>query len=191
MNAADIDDNKARMKTLKIIAAPNQIFRTKAEPVAEVNDEILELVDAMFATMEFERAVGLGANMVGVLKRIAVVDLHDGGISKPYCFINPEIIWRSEETQVFEEASLSFAGISAEITRPKAIKLNYLDRDGIQQELEAEGFLACVIQHELDYLDGITFLDHLSKMKRDMLVKKMLKHIKMYPPHVHGEHCKH
>jgi len=179
------------MKTLDIISAPNPIFRTKAEPVAEVNDEIREIVDQMFATMEFERAVGLGANMVGILKRIAVVDLHEGGVSKPYCFINPEITWSSEETNTQEEASLSFAGISAEITRPKAIKVKYLDRDGKQQELEADGFLACVIQHEIDYLDGKTFLDHLSKMKRDMLVKKMLKHIKMYPPHVHGDHCNH
>ena len=179
------------MKTLQIIHAPNPIFRQKAAPVAAVTDETRALVDAMFATMQLEQAVGLGANMVGILQRIAVVDLHENGISKPYCFINPEIFWRSEETQTFEEASLSFAGISAEITRPKVIKLRYLDRDGAAQELAAEGFFACVIQHEVDYLDGITFLDHLSKMKRDMLTKKMLKHIKMYPPHVHGAHCNH
>lgn len=179
------------MKILDIVNAPDPIFRNKAKPVAKVTDETRELVDAMFATMEYERAVGLGANMVGILQRIAVVDLHEGGHSKPYCFINPEITWKSEETQTFEEASISFAGISAEITRPKAIKVSYLDRDGNKQELEADGFLACVIQHEIDYLDGKTFLDHLSKMKRDMLVKKMLKHIKMHPPHVHGEHCNH
>jgi peptide deformylase len=179
------------MTILSIVHAPNSIFRKKAESVAAVTDATRELVDAMFATMEYEQAVGLGANMVGELQRIAVVDLHENGVSKPYCFINPEIFWRSEETQVFEEASLSFVGISAEIARPKAIKLRYLDRDGKAQELEADGFLASVIQHEVDYLDGITFLDHLSKMKREMLTKKMLKHIKLHPPHVHGEHCNH
>lgn len=179
------------MALLQLTYAPDPIFKQKAAPVAEVNDEVRQLVDDMFETMEHEQAVGMGANMVGVLQRIAVVDLHEGGVSKPYCFINPEITWRSEATQTHDEASICFIGISAPITRPLAIKLRYLDYDGKEQELEADGFFASVIQHELDYLDGITFLDHLSKMKKDMLMRKMQKALRAHPPHVHGAHCNH
>jgi peptide deformylase len=174
-----------------LVYAPNPIFKKKAEPVEKVDDAIRALVDDMFKTLEFEQGAGMGANMVGILKRIAIVDLCEDGASNPYTFINPEIVWHSEETQEHEEASLCFPGISAKITRPETIKVRYLDYDGKPQELKAEGFLATVIQHEIDYLDGITFLDHLSKMKRDMLIKKMKKHIKQHPPHVHGASCNH
>jgi peptide deformylase len=179
------------MSILPIVYAPNDIFNKKAEMVKAVDDAIRLLVDRMLKTMYVEKAVGLGANMVGVLKRIAVVDLQDDGKRVPYIFINPEITWHSEDKQIFKESSLSFPGIEAEIARPKAIKINYLDYQGNKQELEAEGFLATVIQHEVDYLDGKTFLDYISKLKRDMLLKKMIKHIKFYPPHVHGVHCNH
>lgn len=176
---------------LQIIYAPNKIFRTKAEEVTQVNDEIRSIADGMLKTMQVEQAVGLGANMVGVLKRIAVVDLHENGVSNPLVFINPKIIWHSDKMQEFEEASLCFPGISAKISRPDSIKVSYIDYDGKEQEMEATGFLATVIQHEVDYLDGKIFLDYLSKMKRDVLLKKMEKYIKMNPPHVHGEHCHH
>lgn len=176
---------------LSIVYAPNNIFKTKALPVDSVDDEIRKLVSKMITTMHTEGAVGLGANMVGLLKRIAVVDLRDSSDPKTHVFINPEIIWRSEETQVFEESSLSFPGIAAQIVRPKAIKLTYLDYEGKKQDLEAEGFLATVIQHEVDYLDGKVFLDYLSKLKRDTLLKKMHKYIKMHPPHVHSDSCTH
>lgn len=179
------------MALISLVHAPHPIFKQKAEPVKKVDDAIRTLVDDMFETLEFEQGVGLAANMLGLLKRIAIVDLREDGVSKPYTFINPEVIWRSDEMQEFEETSLCFAGISAKISRPKAIKLRYLDYQGAQQELEAEGFFATVIQHEIDYLDGVTFVDHLSKIKRDMLLKKMQKFIKNHPPHVHGEHCSH
>lgn len=179
------------MAILSLIHAPDPIFKRIAEPVKTVDDEIRTLVDDMFETMEHETAVGMGGNMVGILKRVAVVNLHEGGVSKPYCFINPEITWHSEETQEHEEASLCFAGIAAKIKRPNEIKLRYLDYDGHEQELEASGFFASVIQHEVDYLNGITFLDHLSKMKRDMLLKKMSNYRKQHPPHVHGAGCNH
>jgi len=179
------------MTLLSLVHAPDPIFRKKAAIVEKIDDSIRTLVDDMFETLEYEKGVGMGANMVGILKRIAIVDLHENGVSNPHTFINPEIFWRSDEMQEHEEASLCFAAISAKIKRPKAIKIRYLDYDGKQQELEAEGFLASVIQHEVDYLDGITFLDYLSKMKRDMLMKKMLKHIKNHPPHVHGAGCNH
>jgi peptide deformylase len=179
------------MALRSLVYAPDPIFKQKAQAVEVVDDAIRQLVDDMLETLEFEQGVGMGANMIGELKRIAVVDLHEDGVANPQVFINPEIIWRSDEMQTNEEASLCFVGISAEVTRPQAIRVRYLDRDGQEQELEADGFLACVIQHEVDYLDGITFLDHLSKMKRDMLMKKMLKHIKQHPPHVHGPGCHH
>ncbi len=179
------------MAVLSIVSAPNPIFKKKCELVSVVDDSIRKIADDMLETLEYERAVGLGANMLGITKAIAVVNLNEGGISKPYVFINPEIFWRSEEMQGFEEASLSFPGISADISRPSKIKIKYLDYEGTAQELEAEGFLASVIQHEVDYLNGKTFLDHLSKMKRDMLIKKMEKFIRLNPPHVHSEHCHH
>jgi peptide deformylase len=179
------------MSVLQIVYAPNDIFRKKAEQVGEITHEVRKIVNDMIDTMNFERAVGLGANMVGILRRIAVIDLKENGISEPLCLINPEIIWSSEETQTFNEASLSFPGISAEVTRPRAIKVRFIDYDGAQQEVEFDGFLATVIQHEVDYLDGKIFLDYVSKIKREMLLKKMQKHLKMHPPHVHGVHCHH
>ena len=179
------------MALLSLVYAPNPIFKQKAEVVTVVDDTIRQLVADLFETMAFEQAVGMGANMVGVLKRVAVVDLNENGVSAPMAFINPEIVWQSDEMQEHEEASLCFVGISAKIMRPKAIRMRYLDRDGKPQEIEAEGFLSSVIQHEVDYLNGIVFLDHLSKMKRDMLLKKMHKHLKHHPPHIHGAGCNH
>lgn len=179
------------MIPLSLVYAPHPIFKTKAEPISQVDDSIRLLIDNMLKTLYLEGAVGLGANMVGVLKRIAIVDLQEKGVRTPHIFINPEITWHSEEKQTFKEASLCFPGIAADITRPKAIKVSYLDYNGQKQELDAEGFFATVIQHEIDYLNGITFLDYLSKMKRDMLMRKMQKYMKHYPPHVHSEHCNH
>jgi len=179
------------MPVLQLVYAPDPIFKKTCDPIAKVDDATRQIVDDMLKTLEFEKAAGIGANMVGILKQIAVVDLHENDISTPYCFINPEIFWKSDDTQTFEEASLCFPGISAKITRPSKIKLRYLDYDGKQCELEADGFFAAVIQHEVDYLHGKIFLDHLSKMKRDMLIKKMLKFQKQHPPHVHGKNCKH
>ena len=166
------------MPVLQLIYAPHKIFNKTAEPVAEVNAEIRQIIDDMFATLYFQKASGIGANMVGILQRIIVVDLFENGISKPYGMVNPEIIHKSQKLQSFADASLCFPGISANIKRPKNITVNYLDYDGKLQTLEAEGFLATVIQHEIDYLDGITFLDHLSPLKRNLLLQKMQKYMK-------------
>jgi peptide deformylase len=179
------------IQPFQIIYAPNDIFKQKAHEVDSVDDSVREIADRMVKTMYVEGAVGIGANMVGVTKSIAVVDLRENGEHNPYIFINPRISWRSEETQKFEEASLSFPGISAEIERPSSIKLVYLDDEGGLRELDATGFFATVIQHEIDYLNGKVFLDYLSKMKRDRLLKKMADHIRFNPPHVHGTHCRH
>lgn len=179
------------MSHLPLVYAPNEIFRKKASPVLEVNDEIRATIDAMFNTMYLAHGVGIGANMVGILQRIALVDLQENGIRSPITMVNPEITWHSMEQQSFMEGSLSFPGIEAMISRPAAIKVSFTDYDGNEQEIEAEGFLAAVIQHEIDYLDGKVFLDYLSKLKKDTLIRKMQKHIKMYPPHIHTENCTH
>ena len=179
------------MNTLPLIYAPNETLKTRAEFVQVVNDEIRSLVDEMFNSIYVEQAVGLGANMVGILKRIAVVDMQPKGTKMPFVFINPEITWRSTEMQTFREGSLCFPGITADITRPKAIEVSFHDYDGNKQELEADGFFATVIQHECDYLDGKVFLDYLSKMKRGLLMTKMKKFMRLHPPHVHSASCKH
>jgi peptide deformylase len=168
------------MLLLPLVYAPNAAFKKIAKSVEVVDDEIRVLADQMLATMYSEKAIGLGANMVGILKRIIVVDLQEDGICNPYIFINPEITYYSEELQTFTEGSVCFPGIKAEIIRPKSIKLKYLDKSGKNQEIEASGFFATVIQHELDYLNGKVFLDYLSKFKRDTLLKKMQKHRKSY-----------
>lgn len=179
------------MTHIPLVYAPNDIFRKKALPVAIVDDAIRTLIDSMFETLYLAHGVGIGANMVGILKRIAIVDLQENNSRNPLVFINPIITWHSSELQSFSEASLSFPGIDAVISRPKAIKVIFLDYDGKAQEIEAEGFLATVIQHEIDYLDSKIFLDYLSKLKRDTLLRKMQKHIKMYPPHIHTAACNH
>jgi len=163
------------MAILPLIYGPDEIFSKIAMPVKLVDNAIRSLVNDMFETMYHEHAIGMGANMVGILQRIVVIDLQENGTRKPYALINPEIIWHSDEIQKFNEASICFPGISAEITRPKAIRVSYLDCDGAPRGLEAEGYFSTVIQHEVDYLNGKIFLDYLSKMKKDMLLKKMKK----------------
>ena len=153
------------MSILPLIYGPHNIFSQIASPVEHVDDSIRSIIDDMFETMYHENAIGMGANMVGILKRIVVIDMQEDGISKPYAFINPEIIWLSDEMHTHQEASICFPGIAAKITRHNAVKIVYLDRDGNSQELEADGFFATVIQHEVDYLNGKIFLDYLSKMK--------------------------
>ena len=179
------------MGILNIIYAPSSVFKRKARRVEEVNDHVRKIANDMLDTMYFEGAVGLGANMVGVELAIIVLYLREQNVSSPIVMVNPEIIDSSAEVSEFEEASISFPGISAKIKRPSKVKVKYLDIEDKEQKIEADGFLARVIQHEIDYLHGKTFLDYLSKLKQDMLIKKMLKFIKYNQPHVHGEHCNH
>ncbi len=163
------------MQGLALIRGYDPIFRKYAEPVDKVDFEIREIITQMFMILYDAGGIGLGANMVGLLKRIAVIDLMPEGQRNPIALINPEITWWAEKTQTFTEASLCFPGISAEITRPSAIRVQYLDKQGDAQVMEADGWLAQVIQHEVDYLDGMLFVDHLSRVKRDMLMRKIKK----------------
>ncbi len=180
------------MAILPLVYAPNPIFRQKAAPVSEVNDDIRQLADDMLETMYDMRGIGMGANMVGVLKRIIVVDIQEEGVKKPLVCLNPEITWASDETSTNEEASLCFPGVSADISRPSSIKMTYMGLDGETHDLEASDWLATVLQHEVDYLNGKTYLDHLSKMKRDRLLKKSIKYQKHAHSHAcHDPHCGH
>ncbi|MFV9874964.1 MAG: peptide deformylase [Rickettsiales endosymbiont of Dermacentor nuttalli] len=124
-----------------------------------MNKEIQTFLDDMLETMYFNHAIGLGANVVGALHQCIVLDLLENGKKNPIIMVNPVVTVTSNETQGFEEASLSFPGISAQIIRPKHIKVNYVDYENNQQELNAEGFLSSVLQHEIDYLHGKVFLD--------------------------------
>ena len=166
------------MAVLQLILGPDPILAQKAAPVANIDENIKQLVDDMFDTLYARRGLGIGANMVGELKRIIVVDMQEDGVKNPMTCINPETTWRSETMEMHEEASLCFPGISAEISRADAIKITYQDIEGTACSLSAEGWLAAIIQHEVDYLDGKTYLDYLSRMKRERLLKKMIKQLK-------------
>ena len=163
------------MTILKLIEAPNSIFKQKAKPVTVFDEGLKNLVEAMFDVLYHHQGIGLGANMVGVLQRIIIIDLQTDGKNTPMIFINPEIEFIDAEMQTYTEASLSFPGISADINRHKNISLKYNNLRGEVKKLTTEGWLATVIQHEMDYLNGRTFLDHLSPVKRDSLLRKMKK----------------
>ncbi|MEM6338497.1 MAG: peptide deformylase [Pseudomonadota bacterium] len=163
---------------IRLQIAPNPIFRQKAAPVKEIDSKIEHVVNSMYDIMYEHGAVGIGANMVGVLKRVIVVDLQESSQKDPITMINPVITKKSQELQIFEEGSLSYPGIKAMVERPKEIEIEYLDIAGKHNSMRAEGWLSTVIQHEVDYLDGKVFLDYISPMKRKMLLKKMEKYIK-------------
>ena len=167
------------MPPLPLTYGPAPIFSKTAQPVTVFDEDLRILVRNMVETLYVEKAVGIGANMVGVLHRIVVIDLQEGGDLTPQVFINPVITDASDDVQSHEEASICFPGISAEISRPRRITLSYQDGEGGAHNLTAEEYLATVIQHEIDYLDGRIFLDYLSPVKRKMLLKKTRKYQKL------------
>ncbi|WP_028795773.1 peptide deformylase [Thalassobaculum salexigens] len=159
-----------------IIWAPDPVLKTKCTPVSAVDDEIRALMDDMLDTMYAAPGIGLAAPQVGVTKRVIVVDVSEKDEpNAPICLANPEIVWKSDETAPHEEGCLSLPDLYADVERPVAVKVRYLDRDGASQELAADGLLAICLQHEIDHIDGILFVDHLSALKRNMFLKKMVK----------------
>ena len=159
-----------------ILTAPDPRLKAVSEPVSRVDDEIRRLVDDMVESMYAADGIGLAAIQVGVPKQVLVMDLDQkDGKKNPRAYINPKILWASEEMATFEEGCLSVPEIWDEVERPAKIRAEYLDRDGKRHELEAEGLLATCLQHEMDHLEGILFLDHLSKLKRSMALKKLAK----------------
>lgn len=167
------------MSVLPIVTYDDEVLRKEANPVVENTPEIQQLIDNMFDTMYNADGVGLAAPQIGELLRIFVADAgplteEEGGIKYgSLALINPEITLESEEDVKMEEGCLSIPGVNASVTRPEKIVVNYLDRDFNEQELEVNGWLSRVIQHEIDHLDGILFLDHLSMFKRKLLSSKL------------------
>ena len=164
------------MALLKILTEPNKFLREKSLNVENVNLEIQQLMNDMLETMYAAPGIGLAAIQVGVPKRIIVLDIARNDEPKnPMYFINPEIISKSSNNSIYEEGCLSVPGQFAEIERPDKCHLKYLDYYGKPKELAAEGMLATCIQHEMDHLEGILFIDYLSKLKKSIIVKKLKK----------------
>ncbi len=181
------------MNVLELVLAPDPIYKTICTEVTKVDDSVLATLDAMMATLHAYHAIGIGAPMVGLTQRLVVVDLTDEtGAAHCYRMVNPVITERSAETTTMEESSITFLGVSAQVTRSVEVTVSYLDEHGMPQTLRAAGLLSICLQHEIDYLDGRTFMDYLSPMKRDILKRKMEKQKRLGPiPHVHGAHCNH
>jgi peptide deformylase len=164
------------MSIRPILTAPDPRLKAVSEDVAKVDAEIRTLVDDMIESMYAADGIGLAAIQVGVPKRVLVMDIDQrDGKKNPRVFINPKILWASEEMATSEEGCLSVPEIWEDVERPARIKAEYLDRDGKRNELETDGLLATCLQHEMDHLNGVLFLDHLSKLKRSMALKKLQK----------------
>ena len=160
----------------KILTEPDPILRKKCEPLEKVDTETKQLMDDMLETMYAAPGIGLAAIQVGILKRLVVIDISKGEEEKkPMFLINPQIIHRSKKTSIYEEGCLSLPGQFAEIERPAECTLKYIDYNGKEKELKADGLLATCVQHEVDHLNGILFIDYLSKLKKDMIIKKLVK----------------
>ena len=167
------------MTQRKIIIEPDIILRKKSESLEKVDNELRILMDDMSETMYASPCIGLAAVQVGVFKRLIVIDISkDKEKKNPLFLINPEIVSKSNKTSIYEEGCLSLPGYFAEIERPAECKVEYLDYDGKKSEMNANGLLATCIQHEVDHLNGVLFIDYLSKLKKDMIVKKLVKHKK-------------
>lgn len=164
------------MAILDILTAPDPVLKKKADPVKEVTDEIRALLDDMLETMYDAPGIGLAAPQVGVLKRVIVVDVSgDDEDPAPYKMVNPQVTWASDEIGLYEEGCLSVPKSYSEVERPVAVKVSYLNENGEACEIDADGLLATCLQHEIDHLNGTLFIDHLSRIKRSMIMRKLTK----------------
>ena len=167
------------MALREILIVPDPLLKQVSKPVAVVDDDLRALMDDMLETMYAAPGIGLAAVQVGVPKRVIVMDLaREGEPPAPRYFVNPEILWASEETAPYEEGCLSVPEIFDEVERPSQVKLRYLDYHGKVVEEHAEGLYAVCIQHEMDHLEGVLFIDYLSRLKREQAVKKVKKQAK-------------
>ena len=167
------------MTIRKILTEPDPFLRQTSYEVEKVDGEIRKLIDDMLETMYAAPGIGLAAIQIGVPKRVIVIDLSKEEKKKPLYFVNPKIIISSEDNFTYEEGCLSVPGQFAEVERPNKCHVSYLDYDGQKKELKAEGLLATCIQHEIDHLEGILFIDYLSKLKKNYIVKKLSKQKKV------------
>ena len=166
----------AAMAILDILIIPNKRLRLKSEAVLTVDKPLRTLIEDMFETMYAAPGIGLAAIQIGVAKRVVTMDLAKKDDPKqPQVFINPEVVWSSDEKATYEEGCLSIPEYYEEVERPKAVTVKFLDLDLKPQEIEATGLLATCLQHEIDHLNGVLFIDHISKLKRDMVMKKFKK----------------
>jgi len=164
------------MAVRPVIVAPDPRLKLVSTDVEKVDDEIRTLVADMLESMYEADGIGLAAVQIGVPKRVIVMDLDQkDGKNNPRAFINPKILWASDEMATFEEGCLSVPEIWDEIERPARIRAEFLDREGVRQEVEADGLLATCLQHEMDHLQGVLFIDHLSKLKRSIALRKLQK----------------
>jgi peptide deformylase len=164
------------MAIREILTVPNPVLKQVSAPVDGVDDALRALMDDMLETMYDAPGIGLAAIQIGVPKRVIVMDLaREGEDKQPRYFVNPEIVWASEETLAYEEGCLSVPEYFDEVQRPAKVKLRYLDYRGETVEEDAEGLFAVCIQHEMDHLNGVLFIDHLSRLKREQAVKKVKK----------------
>ena len=164
------------MALREILVVPHPVLKQVSKPVAVVDDALRALMDDMLETMYEAPGIGLAAVQIGVPQRVIVMDLaRQEEPPQPRYYVNPEILWASEETAPYEEGCLSVPEIYDEVERPARVKLSYLDYDGKPVEEDAEGLYAVCIQHEMDHLNGVLFIDHLSRLKRDRAVAKVKK----------------
>ena len=164
------------MALLDILTVPNPVLKQVSKPVERVDDDLRRLMDDMLETMYAAPGIGLAAIQVGVPKQVIVMDLaRQGEPPQPRYFVNPEILWASEETAPYEEGCLSVPEVYDEVDRPARVKLKYLDYHGREVVEDAEGLFAVCIQHEMDHLKGVLFIDHLSRLKRERAVARVRK----------------
>ena len=164
------------MAVFPVLIAPHALLKKKAQPVAQVDDEVKQLMDDMLETMYASKGIGLAANQIGVLRRVIVVDVQQKeGVYRPFFMANPVIEWYSEETANWLEGCLSFPEQYVDIERSAEIRVRWLDRNNEEQEIKADGLLSVCIQHELDHLDGINFVDHVSYVRKTIILNKLRK----------------
>ncbi len=188
------------MNLLKIITVPDPVLKAVAQPVARVDDSVRRMLEDMRDTMYNAPGIGLAANQVNVLQRLIVCNVQDGsweysgeerhGVLRlesarpeeekpqPLLMANPVVIWESEQRSVYEEGCLSIPGQYADVERPASVRVKYLDIDNTEQEILAEGLLSHCVQHEIDHLNGVLFVDYLSSLKRSMMLRKVAKLLK-------------
>jgi peptide deformylase len=174
------------MSLRTIITLPDQRLRIVAKPVSVVDDRIRALIDDLLETMYDAPGIGLAATQIAVDQRVIVLDVakrkDESAAKEPIGLINPEILWASEELSTYEEGCLSIPEYYEEVERPARVRVGYLDREGRAQEIEADGILATCLQHEIDHLNGVLFIDHISRLKRERVIKKFIKAAKFETP---------
>lgn len=183
------------MTILPLVIAPDPRLKTKSSPIEKIDGEIKKLAANMLETMYHERGIGLAAVQVGVMKRMLVADVswrEEDGPGEQHVLINPEIVENTPEESVYKEGCLSFPDQFAEVTRPAGVRVRYTNLKGETKEETFTGLLATCVQHEIDHLNGIVFVDHISLAKRDMIIRKLQKMKKQGAfNHVHGPNCNH